>query len=255
MIGRRLVGMRTVNAAEAARSGPGHARRIAALAPAMALLAVLVACGGDSAPTAPSTPPPPPTPPSILPDPTTTPLQWSDERYFLQIIGGDMTDIPSQPPCSPPSVPAGGKTINTFVWFTWEGDELVGRSRPPYGATIEIRMRRLSSSILGVAITGTLTGGTPDEYDYILGRRDSVFNTYEPLKMEGVVPPRSAIDPRGPVLGGLLTGHSAFNDRQGTTSFCTNVRYYLEPSAPGGVHDDPSVPPIAPGLRAFARPR
>jgi hypothetical protein len=100
-----------------------------------------------------------------------------------------------------------------------------------------------------VAIAGTVTGGVVDEYDRILGKRNAVFNAYAPLTIEGTVPPRAASDTRGPVLGGLLRGHSAFNDSQGWSSFCTSVRYYLEPAPPGGIHDDPTVPPLVPGAR------
>jgi hypothetical protein len=223
-----------------------HQSAILARALPAALLVALTAaaCGRQDAPTAPSPPP------IVEPDRSSTPLEWSTERYYLEITGGDMTGDPALPPCSPPSVPAGGKSVNSFVWFAWEGDELVGRSRAPYAATIEMRMRRTGSSALGVAIAGTVTGAVVDEYDRILGKRNSVFNAYAPLAMEGTVPPRAVSDPRGPVLGGLLRGQSAFNDDQGRSSFCTNVRYYLEPAPPGGVHDDPSVPPWVPGLRA-----
>ena len=47
----------------------------------------------------------------------------------------------------------------------WQGDELVGRSRPPYAATVELRIRRVGSSVLGVDVTGTVTGAVPDQYD------------------------------------------------------------------------------------------
>ena len=209
-----------------------------------ALLAlVAVACDQPDRPTTPSPRPPPP---PIEPDRSNMPLEWSGERYYLEINGGDMSSDPALPPCSPPSVPADGKSVNTFVWFVWEGDELVGRSRPPYAATIEMRMHRVSSSILGVAIAGTVSGAVVDEYDRFLGKRNAVFNTQGPVTMEGTVPPRASIDPRGPVLGGLLRGQSGFNDNQGAASFCTSVRYYLEPAPPGGIHDDPSVPPVVP---------
>jgi hypothetical protein len=213
-------------------------------------LLVLVACDRRDVPTAPSPPAP-----MTEPDRTNTPLEWSGERYYLEISGGDMTGDPTLPPCSPPSVPPGGKSVNTFVWFIWDANELVGRSRPPHAATIEIRMRRVSSSPLGVVIAGTVTGSVVDEYDRVLGKRNSVFNAYAPLAMEGTVPPRATTDTRGPVLGGLLRGQSAFNDNHGWASFCSNVRYYLEPAPPGGVHDDPSIPPLVPGLYAPVRRR
>jgi hypothetical protein len=208
----------------------------------MTALAMVAACHQD-APTAPSPPP------VVEPDRTSTPLEWSTERYYLEIFGGDLSGDPLLPPCSPFLVPRGGKSVNTFLWFEWEGDELVGRSRPPYRATIEMRLRRVSSSLLGIAITGTVTGSVPDEYDRVLGRRDAVFNVDGPVTMEGTVPPRAALDRRGPVLGGLLRGPSSFNDSQGMPAFCTNVRYFLEPAPPGGVHDDPSVPPLVSDVR------
>jgi hypothetical protein len=208
----------------------------------MAVLAMVAACRQD-APTAPSPLP------VVEPDRTNTPLEWSAERYYLEIMGGDLSGDPLLPPCSPFLLPAGGKSVNTFLWFEWEGDELVGRSRPPYRATIEMRLRRVSSSLLGIAITGTVTGSVPDEYDRVLGRRDAVFNVDGPVTMEGTVPPRAALDRRGPVLGGLLRGPSSFNDSRGLPAFCTNVRYFLEPAPPGGVHDDPSVPPLVSNVR------
>ncbi|MFI5076934.1 MAG: hypothetical protein ACHQRO_06305, partial [Vicinamibacteria bacterium] len=111
--------------------------------------------GGASRPTA-------PTPPAIDLSRTDTPLELSAERYLLQLIGNDLSDDPALPPCSPILVPRGGKFVTTFLWFRWEGDELVGRSRPPYAASLEIRLRRVSSSILGVVVNGTVTGAAPD---------------------------------------------------------------------------------------------
>lgn len=214
-----------------------------ARAVAIALLPIVAACDTDAAPTAPSPLP------VVEPDRTRTPLEWSPERYHFEITGGDLSGDPALPPCSPLLVPPGGKSVNTFLWFEWQGDELVGRSRPPYRATVEVRFRRVSSSSLGVAITGTVTGSVPDEYDAVLGRRDTVFNIDDRVTMEGTVPPRATLDPRGPVLGGLLRGPSTFNDSRGAAAFCTNVRYLLQPAPPGGIHDDPTVPPWVPGLR------
>jgi hypothetical protein len=215
---------------------------------AVAVLLAIAACRGNEAPTAPSPPP------IVEVDRTNTPLEWSDERYFLEITGGDLSGDPDLPPCSPFLLPPGGKFVNTFLWFQWEGSELVGRPRPPSRATVEMRMRRVSSSIAGLAIAGTVTGSVPDEYDRVWGLRDAVFNVDGPVTMEGTVPPRAALDQRGPVLGGLLRGPSSFNDTRGATSFCTNVRYVLEPAPPGGIHDDPTLPPLAPGLHAMTRP-
>ena len=105
-----------------------------------------------------------------------TPLVLSEERYLLQLIGNDLSDDPALPACSPILVPRGGKFVTTFLWFRWQGDELVGRSRPPYAASLEIRLRRVSSSILGVVVAGTVTGAAPDEYDRIMGQRDTTFS-------------------------------------------------------------------------------
>jgi hypothetical protein len=209
----------------------------------LGLLPIAAACDRTAPPTAPSPLP------AVEPDRTTTPLEWSPERYYLEITGGDLSGDPALPPCSPFLLPPGGKSVNTFLWFEWDGPELVGRSRPPYRATVEMRLRRVSSSFLGVVIAGTVTGSVPDEYDRVLGRRDAVFNVDGAVTMEGTVPPRAALDSRGPVLGGLLRGPSSFNDSRGATSFCTNVRYYLEPAPPGGIHDDPTVPPFSPTIR------
>ncbi len=222
--------------------GADRARTLARALTGVVALA-LAGCGSGQAPTAPSPPP------VIDLDRTNTPLEWSAERYYLEIIGGDLSDDPSLPPCDPILVPRGGKIVNTFMWFAWEGEELVGRSRPPYRATVEMRLRRVSSSTLGVAITGTVTGTVPDEYDRAWGQRDSIFNVDGPMTMHGVVPPRAALDQRGPVLGGLLRGSSSFIDSRGAISFCTNVRYFLQPAPPGSVHDDPTVPPLVPGAR------
>jgi hypothetical protein len=202
---------------------------------------LVVACDDGRPPTAPSPPP------SLQPDWANLPLAISDERYSLEITGADAVGDPSLPPCSPPNTPPGGKSVNTFVWFARDGDEFVGRSRPPYGATIEMRLRRVGSSILGVAIAGTVTGSVVDEYDRFLGKRNAVFNAYSPVSLEGTTAPRAATDRRGSALGGLLRGQIGFNDSAGWASFCTSVRFHLEPAPPGGPHDDTSVPPLVPG--------
>ena len=205
------------------------------------LTCLVAACDDGRPPTAPSPLP------SLQPDWTDLPLEIGDERYSLEIMGADVVGDPSLPPCSPPNTPPGGKTVNTFVWFARDGDELVGRSRPPYGATIEMRLRRVGSSILGVTVAGTVTGSVVDEYDRFLGKRNAVFNAYSPVSLEGTAAPRAAMDRRGSALGGLLRGQIGFNDNAGWASFCTSVRFYLEPAPPGGPHDDPSVPPLVPG--------
>jgi len=232
------------------RSAPIHhpRRHILARRGSALLLLALAGCRGEQGPTAPT----PPVPAIQEVDRTNTPLEWSAERYFLEITGGDLSGDPSLPPCSPLLLPPGGKFVNTFLWFEWIGDDLVGRSRPPYRANVEIRLRRASSSSLGVAVTGTVTGSVPDEYDRAWGQRDSVFNVDGVVTIEGTVPPRAALDTRGPVLGGLLRGPSSFNDSRGAMSFCSSVRYFLQPAPPNGIHDDPTVPPLAPGLRTSA---
>jgi hypothetical protein len=201
-------------------------------------------CGsGTSPPTA-------PTPPAIDLSRTDTPLELSSERYLLQLIGNDLSDDPALPACSPILVPRGGKLVTTFLWFGWEGDELVGRSRPPYAATLEIRLRRVSSSILGVAVGGTVTGAAPDEYDRILGRRDTTFSAEGgSVALSGLVSPRIRDDALGPTLSGWMRGPIAFRDAAGAVSLCTNAQYYLEPARPGGPHDDPTVPPFVPAHR------
>jgi hypothetical protein len=194
-------------------------------------------CGGrGSAPTA-------PTVPAIDLSRTDTPLYLSTERYLLQLIGNDVSDDPALPPCSPILVPRGGKFITTFLWFQWEGEELVGRSRPPYAATAVIRLRRVSSSIGGVIVDGTVTGTVPDEYDRIMGQRDTTFSADGAVTLSGLVTPRIRDDALGPTLSGWMRGPIAFRDSAGAASFCSNAQYYLEPARPGGPHDDPTVPP------------
>ena len=196
--------------------------------------------GGESHATA-------PTPPAIDLSRTDTPLELSTERYLLQLIGNDLSDDPALPACSPILVPRGGKLVTTFLWFRREGDELVGRSRPPYAATLEIRLRRVSSSILGIVVSGTVTGAAPDEYDRIMGQRDTTFSTEAgSVTLSGLVGPRIRDDALGPALSGWMRGPIAFRDAFGAVSSCTNAQYYLEPARPGGPHDDPTVPPFVP---------
>jgi hypothetical protein len=195
-----------------------------------------------------------PTAPSSLPvidlSRTDTPLELSTERYLLQLIGNDLSDDPSLPPCSPMFVPRAGKFVTTFVWFRWEGNELVGRSQPPYAATLEIRLRRVSSSIVGVVVEGTVTGAVPDEYDRIMGQRDTIFSAEgNGVTLSGLVTPRIRDDALGPALSGWMRGPIAFRDNAGAVSLCTNAQYYLEPARPGGPHDDPTVPPYVPVRR------
>jgi len=196
--------------------------------------------GRGKAPTAPT--------PQILDlSRTDTPLQLSTERYLLQLIGNDLSDDPTLPACSPILVPRGGKFVTTFLWFEPQGDELVGRSRPPYAATLEIRLRRVSSSIVGVVVSGTVTGAAPDEYDLLMGQRDTTFSVEGAgVALSGLVSPRIRDDAMGPTLGGWMRGPIAFRDTRGAVSHCSNAQYYLEPARPGGPHDDPTVPPYVP---------
>jgi hypothetical protein len=197
-------------------------------------------CSSDaSLPTAPT-----PTPTPIDLSRTDTPLELRAERYLLQLIGNDLSDDPALPPCSPILVPRGGKFVTTFLWFQREGDELVGRSRPPYAATLELRLRRLSSSILGVAVAGTVSGSAPDEYDRVMGQRDTTFTAEGgAVALSGLVSPRIRDDALGPTLGGWMRGPISFSDAAGWVSQCSNAQYYLEPAPPGGPHDDPTLPP------------
>jgi hypothetical protein len=207
-------------------------------------LASAAGCGGGG-----SSPPTAPTPPAIDLSRTDTPLELSRERYLLQLIGNDLSDDPALPACSPIAVPRGGKFVTTFLWFEPEGDELVGRSRPPYAASLEVRLRRVSSSIVGVVVAGTVTGAAPDEYDRILGQRDTTFSAESGVAISGLVSPRIRDDALGPTVSGWMRGPIAFRDALGAVSQCTNAQYYLEPARPGGPHDDPTVPPFVPGVR------
>ena len=196
-----------------------------------------------------ASPPTAPTPPVIDLSRTDTPLELSTERYLLQLIGNDLSDDPTLPACSPILVPRGGKFVTTFLWFEWQGDDLVGRSRPPYAATLEIRLRRVSSSIGGVVVNGTVTGVAPDEYDILMGQRDTAFSADGgAVTLSGLVSPRIRGDALGPTLSGWMRGAIAFRDTRGAVSFCSNAQYYLEPARPGGPHDDPTVPPYVPAL-------
>jgi hypothetical protein len=197
-------------------------------------------CGGSD---------PPPTAPTPLPsidlERRDTPLALSPDRYLLQLQAGDLSDDPAAPPCDTLGLPRAGKTLTTWLWFAWEGDELVGRSRPPYNSTLEMRLRRVSSSLLGVAVAGTLTGHARDEYDPVLGALDLTFNVQEPAAVEGLVTPAIRGDVIAPRLGGRARGHFDFGDSHHDFSLCTTVWYYLEVHPPGVPGDDPDVPPIA----------
>lgn len=187
-----------------------------------------------------------PSPPVVDLSRTDTPLELSPQRHLLQLIGNDLSDDPATPACSPILVPRGGKFVTTFLWFEWHGDELVGRSRPPYAATMEIRLRRVSSSILGVVVSGTVTGAAPDEYDLLWGTRDTAFVAAGETLLSGLVSPHVRDDAIGPIVSGWMRGVIEFRDTTGALSRCSNVHYSLQPAPPGGPHDDPTVPPLVP---------
>ena len=212
-------------------------RRLAGLALA-ALLAANGCGGGEPAPTA-------PTPPPVIDlERRDAPLALSADRYLLQLLAGDLSDDPAAPPCDTLGLPRAGKTLTTWLWFAWEGDELVGRSRPPYNSSLEMRLHRVGSSLLGVTVAGTLTGHARDEYDPLLGKLDLTFNVEEPAAVEGLVTPSTRSDTIPPRVGGRVRGHFSFGDSHHDFSLCTTVWYYLEVRPPGGPGDDPAVPPI-----------
>ena len=205
-----------------------------------ALAGVWLACclattwGCDGTAGRPTTPTPPV--PAIDLSRTDTPLVLSEERYLLQLIGNDLSDDPALPPCSPILVPRGGKFVSTFLWFRWEGDELVGRSRHPYAATLEIRLRRVSSSILGVVVNGTVSGAAPDEYDRVMGQRDTTFSAEgSSVTLSGLVSPRIRDDALGPTLSGWMRGPMRFR-RHRRGGIAVHQRAYLPASRrrPGG---------------------
>ena len=84
-------------------------------------------------------------------------------------------------------------------------------------------------------VAGTVTGAVPDEYDRIMGQRDTTFSAEgDSVVLSGLVGPRIRDDALGPTLGGWMRGPIAFRDSLGTVSLCTNAQYYLEPARPGG---------------------
>jgi hypothetical protein len=223
----------------ASRSSRHAARRLASL---LTCALGLAACT-DRPPTTPSPAPGP------GPAPSST-LDFGDGRYLLLISGFDGSFDPTVRPCEPMLVPRGGKSISTFLWFTADGDGAVGRSRPPYAATLELGLQPTAATPLGTTVRGTVSGAAPDEYDRIHGKRDSTFVVpAAPAAVAGVVAPRSAGDTRGAQVSGEWRGEMRFVDSGGAASTCTFVQYYLQPAPPGGPDDDPSVPPIVPGSR------
>jgi hypothetical protein len=213
------------------------------LSPCIVVVALSLTSCTDRSPAAPSPGP------GAAPPPSSS-LDFGDGRYQLLITGSDSTFTPGvgSKPCEPALIPRGGKSISTFLWFTAEGDGVVGRSRPPYAATVELRIQPAAVTPLGTTVRGSVVGSVPDEYDRIYGRRDSTLVVAAPVDVTGIVPPRAAGDTRGAQLSGEWRGEMRFVDSGGATSVCTFVQYYVQPAPPGGADDDPSVPPIVPGL-------
>jgi hypothetical protein len=210
--------------------------RLAVSATLLAVCLALAACGSADPPTRPSGP-------VIDLEQRNVPLTISAERYLLEIQGFDVAESPTLSACSPILVPAGGKNVTTFVWFEQLGAEWVGRSRPPYAAVIEIRLRRTGSEPGAVFVEGTLQGTVPDEYDRVWGQRDSVFRTHESASLDGMVTPGVAGTWLGHQVSGVVRGELLFTDRRGFASACSFVRYWLQVRPPGGPDDDPTVPP------------
>ena len=98
-------------------------------------------------------------------------------------------------------------------------------------------------------IAGTARGSAHDEYDFIQGERDSIFNVEGDVTVSGTVTPHAAGFIDGARLGGRIQGPTSFSESGGAHSQCNNAQYYLEVRRPGGLDDDPTVPPLFPGLR------
>ncbi|MEO5820475.1 MAG: hypothetical protein ABIT71_08200 [Vicinamibacteraceae bacterium] len=210
------------------------------------LAVLLTAPGCHDAPTAPSPLP------VVDVSGTNTPLRLSSERFLLQLTGHDDSFEPAlSPPCVPIAVPRAGKHVTTYLWFTPEGDEFVGRSRPPYRSTLELRLRRVSSSPSGVVVVGSVSGAADDEYDRFLGLRDTRFAVMpgDTATVSGEVPPSGAgPTAEGRSMQGVVRGRLGFLDSGGAVAQCTNVPFLLQVLPFGGPDDDPSLPPLVPGV-------
>jgi hypothetical protein len=203
---------------------------------AVCLAAGLAACGKET-PTAPSGP-------VIDLEQRNVPLAISAERYILEIQGADISNDPSVAACEPLLQPAGGKHVTTFVWFEQIGPDWIGRSRAPYAADLEVRLRRVGSQPGSVFVEGSISGRVPDEYDHVWGRRDSTFRTIGQASLDGAVSPGYGDGWLGHRVSGVLRGDLEFFDGRGRAS-CRAVRYFLEIRRPGGPDDDTSVPPLS----------
>ena len=197
---------------------------------------------------------PAPTAPSPLPefDPSTVeaPLRLSPERHLLQVSAIDLTEA-FEPWCQPIAVPRAGKFLTTFLWFERRGEEYVGRSRPPYRSTLELRLYRTGWSRGVATLRGTVTGRAQDEYDSMLGQRDLVFEVTpgQAATFSGVATHQGST-PSLPIpeVSGTLEGSVTFGDSTGALSRCPTASFYLQVVPPGSPHDDPTVPPLVPGL-------
>jgi hypothetical protein len=184
----------------------------------------LAGCGSDT---------PPPTAPSSPPaadiDYTRTPLELTSGRYRLQVNGFDSTYDGTSRPCTPLGVPSTGKALTTALWFTRDGDEWVGRPRSPPASTLTMRLRRVGSSIMGVAFEGTIEGSAADEIDPVMGKLDLVFNVEQDGRLDGMATP-TALDSVVPArLAGTLHGHFSFANSAREVATCTSAQFYLEP--------------------------
>jgi hypothetical protein len=179
------------------------------------------------------------------------PLRLSEERYFLQLSAMDLTED-FRVWCQPIGVPRAGKFLTTFVWFEPSGDEYIGRARAPYRSTLEIRLRRTGWSLGIASLQGTVAGTVHDEYDRALGLRDLVFEVAPGTSatFSGIATqqgPASSAPP--PVIAGTAEGTLTFRDSTGGLSRCPSASLFLQVVPAGSPHDDPTVPPLTPGLR------
>lgn len=198
----------------------------------VALGAATAACSSEEPP--PTSPSPPP---AVDLDYTRTPLALTSERHLLQLNGPDLSPDLARQECTPLGLPSVGKWLTTFLWFEREGDEWVGRSRPPYVSTLTMRLRRVSSSILGVAVEGNIEGSASDEFDPVMGKLDLVFDVEQDGRLEGTLSPAAAGGAVPSRLGGWLRGHFSFAGSAREVATCTSVQFYLEPRPPGPPFD------------------
>ena len=198
----------------------------------LVLMAALAGCGsGDTPPTTPSPPP------AVDVDYTRTPLEFAPDRYLIQIDGGDLTFDGASRPCSPLGVPSLGKSLNTFLWFTRDGDEWIGRSRPPHVSTLTMRVRRVSSSILGIVTEGSVDGYAADEPDPVAGKLNLIFDVEQAGRLEGTMSPAIGGGMASGRMSGILRGHFSFAGGAFEVATCTSVQFYLEPRPAGPPFD------------------